>query len=501
MKKIFKTVAIITIFSLLTRILGFILRIILSRAIGPTGLGIYQVAFSVFTVLETFISSGLPLTVSKLTAQYNAQNNQKSKFACVTSALIIGISTAIIICLVILLFRNLIGGLFTDKRCLSILLTLLPSLVFSSVYCVLRGYLWGERKYFWVSVSEFFEQFVRVCVCIIMFGFFYSLFDGAITASISLVIACVLSSIFVIITFVKVKGKLTSPKGEFKKVLKSSSAITGVRIVSSMLMPLIAIIVPLSLTAVGYTNEQALAQYGIAMGMTFPLLYLPSTLIGSLAMTLIPDISSDMATGKVTTASNRIQSAMKFAIFVTFLIMPVYIGLGSSIGLFLYDNITAGTYLSKAAWIMVPICINNIATSALNALGLEVKSFINYIIGACFLILSLLFLPKYIGILSLVWGMGLCMSIAALLNIRMLKKKVSKEINIFSPILKQTLVFIPSVLIVSWTNGILSNYMPLFFSIAISGVIGMGMFLIICEIFKIANLSSFIIEKKQKKKV
>ena len=79
MKSLFKTVALITIFSVLTRIAGFIFRIILSREVGAEGLGIYQVAFSVFMVLLTIISSGLPLIISRLTAGYNAKKEGKKE--------------------------------------------------------------------------------------------------------------------------------------------------------------------------------------------------------------------------------------------------------------------------------------------------------------------------------------------------------------------------------------------------------------------------------------
>ena len=156
MKKLFKALAILTSFSVLTRALGFLFRIFLSRLIGAEGLGVYQISFSVFIVLETFVSSGLPLVVSKLTSNYSVEKKSKLEFSMVTSALIIGLITSICLCLIVLIFKNLFSLLFTDKRCLNILLTLLPALVFSTVYAILRGNVWGHRKYFLVSFSIYF---------------------------------------------------------------------------------------------------------------------------------------------------------------------------------------------------------------------------------------------------------------------------------------------------------------------------------------------------------
>lgn len=499
MKKLFKTVATITIFSVLTRILGFILRILLSRSIGAEGLGVYQIAFSFFMILETLISSGLPFTISKMTAENNVKEKKQETFKLISAALIIGLILSIIIIITILIFKDLLSNIFADKRCLAVLITLLPSLVFSSTYSVLRGYFWGEKRYFWVSITEFFEQVVRIVFFVLLTALGFSVVEDIIAAPLSLVCACVLSCIFVMVIFFKLDGKLKNPKGHFKTIIKTATPITFVRILSSLLMPLIGIIIPITMVAAGYTNEQALSEYGIALGMTFPLLHLPSTLIGSLAMTLIPDIASDMAKNKNEIAKNRIESSIKFAIFVTFLVVPLYIGLGSTTGVFLYDNLSSGVYLSKAAWIMVPMSINNIASSSLNAMGLEVKSFRNYLIGSIFLFLSLFFLPKYIGILSLVLGMGLCMSIATILNIKMLNKKLGYKLNFIKHMVYLIIISIPIALIANWTNNILLKILPTFFSLAISASTSAILFILICEVFNIANISSILIDKKHNK--
>ena len=77
MKSLFKTVALITVFSFLTRVSGFIFRIILSRVVGAEGVGLYQVASSVFIVLLTVISSGIPLIISRKSASFSVKKEKK----------------------------------------------------------------------------------------------------------------------------------------------------------------------------------------------------------------------------------------------------------------------------------------------------------------------------------------------------------------------------------------------------------------------------------------
>lgn len=79
MKSLFKTVALITIFSVITRFLGFVFRIYLSRKLGAEYLGLFQVASSVIGIMLTLVSSGLPLSTAKFVAKYEAENRQKKQ--------------------------------------------------------------------------------------------------------------------------------------------------------------------------------------------------------------------------------------------------------------------------------------------------------------------------------------------------------------------------------------------------------------------------------------
>lgn len=443
-------------------------------------------------VIETFVSSGLPLTVSKLVSGDKDKNKSS---AIVTTALVVGLITAFSLCIIIFVFRSLIANLFTDIRCLNILLTLLPATVFSAVYAILRGYLWGNKKFFWVSFTEFLEQIIRIIACVILVALFYSTFDKSVAVSLSLTISCIASSIIVLIVYFKHGGRFSKTKGNYKAVLKSSIPITGIRVLSSLLIPLIGIIIPLRLVAVGYTSSQALTQYGIAMGMTFPLLFLPSTVIGSLAMAIIPDLSQDYSENNVSSMTKKITTAITFSIFVSALVLPVYLGLGEAIGEFLFANKTAGYYLSYSCFIMIPIGLNNIASSILNALGLEVKGFINYLIGAIFLIIAIIILPKYTGILSLVWGMGLCMVVAGILNVAMIKKHLKIKVPYILPTLKFLGIGLPTALLGKNIYNLVNSVTSQFLSLAISGTITVVVFVVLCMVFNLIKIDAIFSKK------
>ena len=501
MKSIFKSVALISVFSVLTRLLGFLLRIFLSRTIGAEALGIYQVALSVFMVLLTVVSSGLTLIISRMTASYRVSQDKKASASLVTSAMLVGLAVSVILCLIILLFRNLFSNLFTDENCMNILIILLPSLIFSAVYTVFRGAMWGHDNYFALCITELFEMVAKIAFSVLLLNASMTALQSAMTVAWSFTLSCVFSAIFVVLLFFFYGGKMGKPTKIYKTLISRSAPITGVRIVGSLVQPLIALILPARLILAGYTASQAMSIYGIALGMTFPLLFLPTTLTGSLSTALVPDISMAMAQNDKSHIQNRVTSSINFTLFISFLVVPIFMAIGDKIGVFLYDEVLSGTLLQYSSWIMIPMGVTNITSAILNSIGLEVKSFINYIIGGVFTFFSIMCLTNYMGVLSLPFGMGVSTTITMILNILMIKRKLGIKIKVLKEFTLFTLLSLPTLAITSFVSNLLANFLPLIFNLILSGGLGVLIFVLLCITFNIVNIHSYIIKFKEKVKI
>lgn len=498
MKSIFKNVVIITMFSLLTRMLGFFFHIYLSRAIGAEALGLYQVAMSIFMVLLTIVSSGITLIISRMTASYRVIQNRKEIGSLVSSSMILSLTLSVILCVVVLIFKNLFANLFTDANCINILIILLPSLIFSSVYSVFRGAMWGNDNFFGLCISELMEEVVKIVVCVLLLSFGMSAIQYAMSVAWSFTLSCLVSAFFVMLLYFFYGGKLGRPTKIYRQVLIKSAPITGVRMVGSFVQPLIALILPAQLIATGFTSSQAMELYGIAVGMTLPFLYVPSALTGSLATALVPDISMAHAQNDSEHIEKRVQSSLVFALFVSFLVAPIFTAIGDRFGVFIYDNALSGTLLQFSAWIMIPMGVSNIASTILNSIGLEVKSFINFIVGSVFLFVSILFLPKLIGVNALFVGMGLSSISSAVLNLLMVKKKLKIKLKITKTFLMLLLFSIPVMAISSFTCALFEYIMPMFFSLSLSMLIGMIIFVLLCLIFNVVNFEMYFVKFKEK---
>ncbi|MBQ7466535.1 MAG: oligosaccharide flippase family protein [Clostridia bacterium] len=507
MHRLFKATMIVTIFSVLTRGLGFILRIILSRELGAEMLGHYQVAMSIFGIFMTLVASGLPLVASRTVAYKKSVGDRKGAHSTITACLVVTLAISVLVSIVLYCFPNLLTILFHQDTTTGIVLYLLPALIVSSIYVTLRSALWGEKHFFAMSFTEFFEQIVRIIICFIIFipGILPAVTMGE-KAALSLSLASVMSCVLVVIIYLKLKDGFANPKTAFKPLIKSSFPITTVRTVSSFVTSLIAIIIPLRLTLYGYTSSQAMAQFGIVVGMAFPLIMIPGTLISSLAVAIVPEISGntnnidDKASVRdFAGLKKHVNLAISVSVILTMIFIPAFIVLGRPICQILFGNEEAGMYVSRAAIIMLPMGVSQITSSLLNSMGLEIKSLINYAVSAVVLFLCIFFLPKYIGTNALIVGMGLMTTISSVLNIRMLTKRNLFNYNVLKTLLQSGIYALSSAGVGYMLYNILILFIPMFFTTAIVGIVCVGIMLALYYIFNTSGVRGFVVLKGKKK--
>lgn len=496
----FKAVAIVTIFSVITRFLGFFFRIYLTRKLGAEGIGLFQMATSVLGIFTTLISSGLPLTTAKLVSKYETKSELKKRNKVVGSALIIALVIAVISSLVVYLLKSLWGIILTDSRAVELLIILLPSIICSAIYAVFRGAMWGQNDYFNCGLTELIEQIIRFALTFIMLFTITDYFVATKYSAIAFNLTCLLSALITVFIYFR-KGKLNFKKGQYRNILKSATPITGVRLANSLVQPLTTLIIPNMLILSGYSTSEAVSSFGVIMGMTFPMLFVPMAIIGSISMVLIPSISSMMTKNQYDSIQENVTKSLDVSIFISMIFIPLYLSVGDLIGIVLYDNSLSGVLLQLSAICVLPITLCNLTGSILNALNKEVKSFFNYIIGSVVLFVSLIAFTPLVGINSIIISFFLSMLTITTLNIRMIKKSVPNiKFNLFNLTFKYALIIIPTSLLGHFVSNICLNFFNNFISSCIGGGISILFTLLLSKTFNLYDISKLIglIKKKRK---
>lgn len=140
---------ILVVAGLITKILGMINRIIVTRLLGEDGIGIYMLISPTLMLLTTFASIGLPVAIPTLISRANKRQKK-----ILSVSLIIAMASSLLISIILFFTaKPLAVYLLKDARTYLPLISIGPLLFCVSLSSILKAYFQGEPKH--VSLSDF----------------------------------------------------------------------------------------------------------------------------------------------------------------------------------------------------------------------------------------------------------------------------------------------------------------------------------------------------------
>ena len=167
-EKFIKSIFILLIGGLLTKVLGMIIKIVMSRLIGTEGLGLYMMVLPTFSLFIGLGQFGLPTALSKLIAE-KKKNNIRLFFSILPISIIINI---ILIITILLIAPVLSKNLLHDPRCYLPILAIAVVIPFTSLSSICRSYFFGKERMAPHVISNLVEDIVRLSLMIIGIPFF-----------------------------------------------------------------------------------------------------------------------------------------------------------------------------------------------------------------------------------------------------------------------------------------------------------------------------------------
>src|SRR5690606_13948691 len=117
MSKFLKGTLILMIAGLITRLLGFINRIVIARMTGEEGVGLFMMAFPTLVLVISLVQIGLPVAISKAVAEAEARGDKRPTKKILAVSLTVTISLSLLFTpTLMLLAPYLAETLFTDTR-------------------------------------------------------------------------------------------------------------------------------------------------------------------------------------------------------------------------------------------------------------------------------------------------------------------------------------------------------------------------------------------------
>ncbi|WP_368297267.1 stage V sporulation protein B [Cytobacillus firmus] len=394
MSKFLKGTMILLAAGLVTRVLGFINRIVIARFIGEEGVGLYMMAFPTMILVVTITQIGLPVAISKNVAEAEARGDT----AKIKKILIVSLATTISLSIVftpalILLAPLLSETLFTDNRTHLPLMAIAPIVPIIAVSSVIRGYFQGRQNMKPAAYSQMIEQIVRISLIALMTKAFlpYGIEYAAAGAMLAAVIGELASLLYLMTTF-KLKKKfrvrnqffkyVSSGKSTFNELMTVALPTTGSRMIGSVAWFFEPIVVAQSLALAGVAAAAATKQYGALTGFAMPLLMLPSFITYSLSTSLVPAISEANSQNNMRLIEYRLQQALRFAFITGGLAVVVLYVLSDQLMEVMYGSSSGSHFIKLMAPFFLFYYYQGPLQATLQALNLARAAMINSLIGA-----------------------------------------------------------------------------------------------------------------------
>ncbi len=474
---LYKTTAIVTIFTVFEHALGFVYRIILSRTLGPEGLGVYQAGLTVFAVFLTIASSGLPITLSRTISKHRARGSRRGEQAATTGAILITAVTGMVLTFALFALRKPFSRIFSDPRCADVFYIILVGLTFTSVYAVIRGSFWGNKRFFAYSLIELIEEIVMIIVGVVLLVFLHSDIADVNLAAAAVLISYLCSFAIAAAYFFAKGGRLRSPRGELRPLIRSSMPITTMRTASSLVGSLVSVLFPMRLMVAGMSAARAMSAYGVVGGMVMPILMIPNTLISSIALVLVPELSECYYKGRREKLSALVKKALDATLLIAAALIPLFVACGEGVGIFLFGNAESGRLIESSALILLPMSLTMVTTSMLNSMGCERQTLLFFLGGAACMLLCVWILPAYLGSGALLVGMACEYTLTAVCSLLLLRKKTGKLRAGRSFLLLSAVTFLLSMagmglraLLMIWLDYIYAHLIVLFVLLGAEGI-------------------------------
>lgn len=317
-EKFIKTTIILIIGGAITKVLGMVIKIVMTRLIGLEGLGLYYLIFPTFSLFMCLSQLSLPVAISKLVSE-EKHNNKKI----VTSSLpIIFITNTILMLVIVFCSPYIASYLLLDERCYLPILAIALVLPFEAISNMLRGYFFGKQRMFPHVVSHVIEQFVRLALIILVIP---DLVQQNVIYAVSFLIlinlVSELVSIFVLLFFLPRNVKIhrhdfVPDRKEVRNILGISLPTTGSRLVGNIGYFLEPIIITFVLTTLGYSNQFITQEYAIVSGFVMPLLLLPSFFTNAISNALIPVISKSYSNHEYGYTKKKLKQGILFSLTI-----------------------------------------------------------------------------------------------------------------------------------------------------------------------------------------
>ena len=411
----------------ITKILGFLIRIIYTRMVGNDAINLYSLVMPTYSLLLTIATFSLPLVISNLISKH-----EKPSLKILSNATFITIFINILVIIFIYLTKDFIAiKLLHDARTSILILAMSLTFPFISLSSILKGYFYGKQKMLPNTISNILEQIIRILLIYLIIPPLIK--KGITEAVMGLILMSIASETISICCFLFFLPKnFHIKKSDLKPDLSTTKEILsiGLPTLSSRLIGNIGFFFePIILTNIllfmGYPMSYILNEYGAYNAYAISLLAMPSFFIQAISQALLPEISKFYYLNNITMVKKRYKQALILSFIIGLFFSTIILFFRNFFLLKLYNTLNGTNYIKILAPFFVLFYLEGPLQSMLQALG-KAKSCMYITIIAITVKLSSMALLSFfnIGMYSLVIAEILDILIVVYLSFKSIEKSL-----------------------------------------------------------------------------
>ncbi len=388
---------ILSVASVLSRIIGAFYRVPLNRFLSPQIVGLYSYTYPIYTAALAVSSVGFPTAIAKMISARSAQKDPKTlrKFFWI-SVLFLGFLGFSISFLLYTKADLIAARIIGNKDAYVPLKAISPAIFFVTLMAVFRGFFQGAQQMGPYGFSLMIEQSFKAFFAIFL-GFSFAPMGaryGAGGIAFGVTIGSIAGFLFILICFLCNRQKLFSssfslptPVSEsgsslFKELLVLSFPITlGGLIIPLMSSVDVALLTRRMLLIPGMTRQGINELFAYYSSRASILINFPPVISTSLAASLVPAISRYQASKEFKKARSTAVSSLAVTLSIALPAAFGYFVLAEPIFTLLYGNSNGCYLLSVLSLSMVFLMLSQTLTGILNGMGHVTLPVKNLLIG------------------------------------------------------------------------------------------------------------------------
>jgi stage V sporulation protein B len=432
--------------SLVTRVLGFVYKIFLSRMIGAEGIGLFQTVFPILMFVITITTAGLPVAISKLIAEALVEEDYRR----VRRIMTVSMTTVLTLSVVasggmLVLAPWLTSHVLTDPRAYQTLLAMIPIIIIIAISSILRGYFQGLQNMSPNAIASILEQSARI-VTVLAFASYmlpYGMQYAAAGAMVGMVAGELVGLSYLVYTYYRKyplrrfqQMEIKKAQEPFRQMLRSlleiAIPVTLSRIVASVTYAIEPILVTRCLVATGVTAATATALYGRFSGMAISLLLLPTVFTWSLQTTLVPAISEAVAAKEHKLVQRRLYQAFRMTALIGFPTSAILTLFATELGHAVFNDAGVGPILATMAPCGFLLYLQAPLAGILQGMNRAGEAMFNSIIGSAVKLGVIYYMvgnPDY-GIYGVAWSVVISASLVTVLHFISVSRHLGFYMNI-----------------------------------------------------------------------